>query len=262
MGADGALTPVPGSPFSVGKTILSLAVDSHGGFVYATAETNPYFFNGVFAYSIGSNGSLTLITGSPFKTGHEPFGITVDQNGKFVYVCNSMSNNVWGYHIESTGGLRRISGDPFAVGSSASFIALDPTGSFAYVSASSGLKIESVAQNGALTLIGHTKVGRPNSLAVDPTGKFLYVADDATNSLAAYSIDSSGSLTPLPNSRFATGSSPFGVVVDRTGTFVYVTNYGDNSVSGYRIGSNGGLSQLSGSPFAAGTNPYRLTVAP
>jgi 6-phosphogluconolactonase (cycloisomerase 2 family) len=117
IGAEGALTPVPGSPFSVGENVLSLAVDSHGGFVYATAETNPYFTNGVFAYSIGSSGSLTLITESPFKTGHEPFGITVDQNGKFVYVCNSMSNTVWGYHIESTGGLRKIFGDPFPVGS-------------------------------------------------------------------------------------------------------------------------------------------------
>jgi 6-phosphogluconolactonase len=64
ISANGALTPVPGSPFSVGQTILSLAVDSHGGFVYATAQSN-----GVFAYSIGSNGSLKLIAGSPLEPG-------------------------------------------------------------------------------------------------------------------------------------------------------------------------------------------------
>lgn len=111
-------------------------------------------------------------------------------------------------------------------------------------------------------LLEHARIGRPNTAVVDPTGTFVYVTDDSNNTVAAYSMGSTGRLTPVPNSPFATGSLPVGVVVDRTGTFVYVANSGDNSVSAYRIGSNGALSPLSGSPVPAGSSPYRLTVAP
>jgi 6-phosphogluconolactonase len=137
-------------------------------------------------------------------------------------------------------------------------------GPFAFVTDyySDSLRVERIAQKGGRTLVQKIKETRPDNAAVDPTGTFVYVTNGTTNTVSGYSIGSTGKLTPVPNSPFATGSLPFDVVVDQTGTFAYVTNFGANSVSGYRIGSNGALSPLSGSPFPTGSTPYRLTVAP
>jgi DNA-binding beta-propeller fold protein YncE len=143
---------------------------------------------------------------------------------------------------------------------------VDPTASFAFVTDwvnySGSLRVESIAQNGALTQVEQIREDSPNTVVVDPTGAFAYVVNGSTNTVSGYTIGSTGKLKPVPDSPFATGSMPFGVVVDRTGTFVYVTNFGANSVSGYRIRSTGALSPLSGSPFPTGKHPYRLTITP
>jgi hypothetical protein len=42
----------------------------------------------VSAYSIGTNGALTPVPGSPFAAGLNPFSVAVDPTGKFAYVAN------------------------------------------------------------------------------------------------------------------------------------------------------------------------------
>ena len=59
----GALGPVSGSPFATGGVGPSaVAVDSTTSFVYVTEQTS----HDVAAFSIGGNGALKAITGSPF----------------------------------------------------------------------------------------------------------------------------------------------------------------------------------------------------
>jgi hypothetical protein len=78
VGANGALTPVPGSPFSTGFTApgsysASVAVDLSGRFVYvANTGDFPASNGSVSAYSIGANGALTSVAGSPFTAGAFP----------------------------------------------------------------------------------------------------------------------------------------------------------------------------------------------
>ncbi|MFZ0710172.1 MAG: beta-propeller fold lactonase family protein, partial [Terrimicrobiaceae bacterium] len=55
LGEDGALTPVPGSPFPAGNLPASVAVDPTGKFAYVVNEGG----NNVSAYRIGKNGALT-----------------------------------------------------------------------------------------------------------------------------------------------------------------------------------------------------------
>lgn len=207
IGETGALTPVPGSPFAVGaagQKILSLAVDSLGGFVYVTGSPT-----GVFAYSIGSNGSLTSITGSPFSTGIGPLDIAVDPNGEFVYVCDETDKAVLGYNIASNGVLGTIAGSPFSVESSPTSVAVDPTASFAFVTGSNNIKVESIGQTGALTFVEQKTLSRAVGAAVDPTGTFLYVTSDDTNNVAGYRISSTGNLTHIPDSPFCNRQSTF-----------------------------------------------------
>jgi 6-phosphogluconolactonase len=65
IGANGALTPVAGSPFAAGSGPFAVAVDPTGKFAYVTNFGD----DNVSAYRIGANGALTPVAGSPFATG-------------------------------------------------------------------------------------------------------------------------------------------------------------------------------------------------
>jgi 6-phosphogluconolactonase len=87
----------------------------------------------VSAYSIGANGALTPVAGSPFAAGSGPISVAVDPTGKFAYVVNQNNNTVSGYSIGADGSLTPVKGSPFATGNYPRSVAVDPTGKFAYV---------------------------------------------------------------------------------------------------------------------------------
>jgi 6-phosphogluconolactonase (cycloisomerase 2 family) len=91
----GALTPVPGSPFSAGDgpTVLTLT----NNFLYAVNWTD----GNISGYSIDpSSGALTPVPGSPF--GSDSATLTADPSGKYLYV--SRLDGIQGYNINSTNG--------------------------------------------------------------------------------------------------------------------------------------------------------------
>ena len=99
---------------------------------------------------------------------------------------------------------------------------------------------------------------------------FAYVVNGGAHTVSAYSINSStGALTQVSGSPFATGTGPQGIAADPAGKFLYVANYGaggGNTVSAYMINaSSGALTQVSGSPFtigSSGSGPIALAVDP
>jgi 6-phosphogluconolactonase (cycloisomerase 2 family) len=126
-----------------------LTVDPKGGFVFVTGQ-----ISGVYAFSIGSNGGLTPVPGSPFKTKAQPFSMTIDPKARFAYVGNANSADVSGYRISSTGTLNHVSGSPFPVGKRPVSLAVDPKGTFLFVSnyATTTISVESIGSGGALRL--------------------------------------------------------------------------------------------------------------
>jgi 6-phosphogluconolactonase len=65
----GALTPVKGSPFPAKGEPSAAAVDLLGRFVYVAESSNADFSGTVSAYSIGRNGALAPVPGSPSPAG-------------------------------------------------------------------------------------------------------------------------------------------------------------------------------------------------
>lgn len=104
----------------------------------------------------------------------------------------------------------------------------------------------------------------PLASASDPTGRFLYVTDAASNQLYAYTIGTSGVLTPLTTGPFSTGVYPDGITVDPSGRYIYVSNYNSNTISAYQITpSTGAPSALSGgASYATKTGPTCVLVDP
>ena len=87
VGAGGALTPVPGSPFpagDAGATCTPSVAFSPDGKLLATAN----FVNGsdsagsVSVFSVGTDGALTPVTGSPFPSGRSGVGVGRVQPGR------------------------------------------------------------------------------------------------------------------------------------------------------------------------------------
>ena len=73
ISSNGALTPVPGSPFPAGLGPLSVAVDPMAKFAYVANIDS----NDISAYSIASNGALTPVPGSPFRARVKPASVAI-----------------------------------------------------------------------------------------------------------------------------------------------------------------------------------------
>ena len=83
----------------------------HAQFVYVANDES----DNVSAYTIGANGALTPVPGSPFAAGGVPDSVAVDPTAKFAYVAN-LGNNVSAYSIGANGALTPVPGSPFAPG--------------------------------------------------------------------------------------------------------------------------------------------------
>jgi hypothetical protein len=69
--------------------------------------------NNVSAYSIGANGTLTPVAGSPFAAGFRPQSVAVDPTAKFAYVA-SAGRNVSAYSIGANAVLHIAGQDAFS----------------------------------------------------------------------------------------------------------------------------------------------------
>jgi len=109
-----------------------------------TNSTSTYVFvtetaiNAVRVLSIGTNGALTEVSGSPFATGVGPSGVLVNANGSYVYVINQTDNTISGFVLAANGTLTEISGSPFATGTTPVDIAEDSTDTYVGVVCNGG----------------------------------------------------------------------------------------------------------------------------
>ena len=90
---------------------------------------------------------------------------------------------------------------------------------------------------------------------VTKTSKFLYVTNPTASSVSGYTINAStGALTAIAGSPFATEPNPRYVTAEPTGKYVYVTTLGNSTnppqVSGFSLNAtSGALTKLANSPY-------------
>jgi 6-phosphogluconolactonase len=150
MVATGALTPLAGSPFA-SFLATGLQVHPSGKYIYVSDEAK-----GIRAFSINGMGALTEIAGSPFPAGNEPFGVSVDLVGRFLYTANFVSNDVSGFSVDAnTGKLSPVPGSPFAVGAAPARAVVDTLGLYLYVpdSFDNTARAFSINENGSLSAV-------------------------------------------------------------------------------------------------------------
>jgi 6-phosphogluconolactonase len=114
---------------------FGVTVDPGSKYLFVT-ETG---INAVRVLSIGTNGALTELSGSPYATGLGPNGVLVDTTGSYVYVANTTDGTISGFLLSGTGALTQISGSPFSsIGIGPVSLAEDATKTYIGVANSGG----------------------------------------------------------------------------------------------------------------------------
>ena len=163
IASDGSLASAAGGfTGTAGSNIPQMVIDPKGGFLYAPDSVN----NGVLSFSIGADGSLTPVAGSPFAAGTQPVSVAVDSGNKFLYTANEGSNDISAYTI-SSGVLTQVKGSPFAS---------TPSG---------------------------TTPAQPIFLTVDSSNQFVYIGNQGPENISAYNINAvDGTLVAVKNMPF------------------------------------------------------------
>jgi 6-phosphogluconolactonase len=238
----GTLTHInSAAPVPANTIPTAIVLDPAGSFAYVAAQASGGAPGSISAYSVASSGKLSP-AGNSTATGVNPVALAMDKGGHFLFVANqgnipAQPPDISVFSIAANATLTAVPGSPFQL------IPATPGSSVA-----------------------------PSGVAITPSGVFLYVSNSGENSLSGFKVDSSsGALTAVPGSPFATGSSPIGVAIDPSGKYLYVANEGSNNVSAFEVcasalpgcsATDGSLVSVTGSPFSAGLGPISLAADP
>jgi 6-phosphogluconolactonase (cycloisomerase 2 family) len=220
----GSTTLTQVSDFVLTRTPTALSVVTVGTpseeLVFVTSNkdlTANHDDNTVSVYGIGSDGSVTEKTGSPYATS------TIDPIS-----VQAVNTNPAG---QTTGGVFVYVG---AAGNAAG--ALDAFEVCTLIT--NGSCQQTDVDNATLLPIGlPTTVGQnPVGITVDPTNNFMYVACEGTNQLFGVRINqTTGALSALSPANLPTGSQPVAVAIHSTGEFLYTSNSGSNNISEFVV---------------------------
>jgi hypothetical protein len=88
---DGALTPIPESPYSLPLGGSAVAVEASGRFLYVGAGSSS-----ALGYSIDpATGALTAIAGSPFRVSSGAVALVSDGAGQYLYAAGQTGCRFW-----------------------------------------------------------------------------------------------------------------------------------------------------------------------
>lgn len=279
----GSLTLVPGQPAPTGDGWGGppMAITRDSKMLYTIHVLGADSSDGVLAFQINADGSLTNAPVPYYSMPDTPWGLVAHPTADFLYV-SGYSGTLTGLAIDSaTGALSLTSsvslGNEFIRNSAV----ITPNGQYLYQDDvypddvyPTSWQITGFSTNSATGALSSVP-GSPLSptihagssatmMAIDPTGKFLYVGYEfwvanvgGDGGVAAYSIDAaSGALAAVPGSPFDVGGVPNSVAIDSSGKFLIVS-------IGPRLGgppgncfavlsidiNTGALTSVQGSPF-------------
>lgn len=239
IASDGGLTEIfPRTSLgnAVSEPIL-LVMDPAGAYLYVMNAGS----DNISVFSIDSStGALTQVPNSPVNIGQiAPLNMQVTPNGSFLYVTavgTQTTGEIVGYSLNA-GQLTLIGVTP-SDGLNPAGLVIDPQGAYLYAgnnaASSSSIAIFSIGSTGALTAVPGSPLNdsgysSPIWMAFDPNGQYLYVANEGSNNVTAYSINSSTGLptaltTSTATNAFATESEPFFISFDPSGDYLFIGN--------------------------------------
>ena len=230
LSSGGTLETLTG--FSPAPSVLSgggpIVIPFDSKFLYTTSS------NGLVAFQINPDGSLTNAPSASFSMTDTPVGLVAHPKADFLYASSSS-------------GVLSV---------------------FAIDSGTGALNLTSSVS------LGVNNIDIVNSAVITPNGKYLYQAEvyypngfgqlPALTQFAVFSIDSTtGALSAVPGSPFSTMISPYlgQEIIDPSGKFLYVSSLIENEVAAFSIDATSGtLTAVPGSPFSVGPHPTSVAI--
>ena len=230
--SNGALTPVlqtSGQTAPIGLSPINMEVSPSGGVLYVTGAVSiGGTSQGIIeAFSL-TQGVLSVLPTSPYSTGINPYGLAITPKGGFLYTANNIDDSISEFTINAAGN---------AAGS--------PPGSLAPL---------------ANSPFGQPYAG-PQALQIDKSGTYLYVANQASTSVAGYSIGSDGALTGLTTNPFDTGSGPSVLANDKAGKYLFVGNQKSPAIQSFSLDTGSGTLTSVATYTLPGT-PTSIAITP
>ncbi len=243
IGATGALTAAT-SPTTVLNGPAYSAIDPTGTYLFVPNSGN----NSIVPFTIGSKGAAgTLTAGTAFSLSGASFvnAVAVDPTSKFLYAVDNEASALYALSIGSGGALTSTinSGNPYPVGNSPIGIAVDPTGTIVAVAnnADNTLSVFTAASDGSLTPDRLVETGSAPQFPVFANGPAeatvsvaaVVAANTVPGTLSAFTIDSSGVLTPVNTTPFVSvaGNGP----IVGTGGWVFTSSASAKELGGYTV---------------------------
>lgn len=236
-------------------------------------------YSQIYGWTIGTDGSLTAISGSPFTVSNwtgtilNPFA--TNKSGTLLFVTDAGAvqgmSNVHSYQVGTGGVLTETVGSPVSIPFSPGDMVMDGLGNYLYivgiVGTGAGVEVGAytVSTSGLLTVVPGSPFAYPmTQIEGDASGKYLIGTTSSTGDahLYVFAIQTTGAnagaIAPVTGSPFVTLFSPYSIAVQPTGgEFVYsfslnsATGSG-NPIEGYQLNtSTGALTAVAGSPFTA-----------
>jgi 6-phosphogluconolactonase (cycloisomerase 2 family) len=174
----------------------------------------------ISGFSIGSNGALTALSGSPFEAGTAPLGIAIDPTSRFLYATDAAQNQIIEYSIQNGGVLVPLNPGTTATQTFPVGITVDPRDMFVYVTnyTSGSISSYNINQaNGALSSNATpTLPTGPGStcVTIEPAlDRFVFTSNFLQNEVSSAELNTNtGSLTTDQNSPYPSAAQPTCVV--------------------------------------------------
>lgn len=250
----GALTTVGTTP--LGARPVYLAINPEGG----TLLLASYGDNVANSYTLQADGAVTAGAVSSHNTGTNPHSIVAHPAGAFVFVPNTNSDVISQFTFDSaTNAL--TPNTPAALNTAAGdgprHMVFHPNGQWLYAVNEHADSVTrfTMAVDGTLSAeetvstLPNNVDGNSNTCAdihVTPSGQFLYASNRGHNSIAMFTINGDGTLTP--NGHQPTEAVPREFEVTPDGRFVYVAGQQSGNLAAYAIEANGTLASLATYP--------------
>ena len=280
--SSGTLEQVSGSPYNLSSAPYCIAVAPGGGFLYVGTVS------GIYLYSIGSGGALTIGNGG--STISSDIARAMQVSGSWLidaFIPTTGTVQLDAIPINASTGAYTGSGTPpyqaFNVTSaSVEQMVLSPDGANLFVALQAGGTIVVPFTTGNSNPLGSTALvipvanssGAALSVAVDPTNRLFYIGEtqavSASGGLRIFNYSSLGTGTPRSNPTQITGSpiasgglSPNAILPIASGQYVYVANgqglTGSGNITWFPISASGTTYTIAaGSNITAGVVPMSL----
>lgn len=246
VGADGALTPAPGSPHPVSGAPSYVAFRPDGSTLAVGDDSS----GAVDVFDVAPSGGLAAIPGSPFS-GIDPTLLAYSPDGSLLASADAVGH-IEMYAVDAAGAPHKVAGSPFLTKASLpNGLAWSPSGHLIAISGynSDNVDVLTVSASGFLD----EAPGSPHkldeiyagALAWSPGGQLAVTQNGNTNgSTAFYAVADDGSMTEQPGSPVSTPGVA-DITFDAVDGDAIIRTFG-GTVSTYRLTSAGGFTPLPG----------------